>query len=111
MSTFGEILKKLRLEKNLTLDELAKIFESTKATLSRYENNKRTPNIEFANKAAKFFNVTTDFILGLSTSKNLDLPRTNENQFGVLQTSSDDISIEKAKKIIEFVKSLDLEES
>ena len=110
MSTFGEILKNLRLEKNLTLDELAKIFESTKATLSRYENNKRTPNIEFANKAAKFFNVSTDFILGLSSSKNINLPINNENQISILQSNSDEISIEKAKKIIEFVKSLDLED-
>lgn len=69
MSTFGERLKQLRIEKGLTLDQLKDQLETTKATLSRYENDKRDPKIEFANKAATFFGVSTDYILGVSDER------------------------------------------
>ena len=47
MATFGERMKLLRNEKKISLEFLADKLFSTKATLSRYENSKRTPNIEF----------------------------------------------------------------
>jgi transcriptional regulator with XRE-family HTH domain len=64
MATFAERLRQLRNEKDITLDELATIFGTTKATLSRYENDLRVPKAEFVKKAAGFFNVSTDYIMG-----------------------------------------------
>lgn len=64
MATFAERLRQLRNEKDITLDELAAIFGTTKATLSRYENDLRVPKAEFVKKAAGFFNVSTDYIMG-----------------------------------------------
>jgi transcriptional regulator with XRE-family HTH domain len=73
MSTFSERLKLLREERNITLDELAEKIHSTKSTLSRYENNKRTPNIEFIERVSNFFNVTSDYLLGRTDKPNLEL--------------------------------------
>lgn len=66
MATFAERLRKLRNEKDITLDELAEILETTKATLSRYENSLREPKAEFVQRVANYFNVTTDYIMGQS---------------------------------------------
>lgn len=73
MSTFSKRLKLLREERNITLDELAIRIHSTKSTLSRYENNKRTPNIEFIERVANFFNVTSDYLLGRTDKPNIEL--------------------------------------
>lgn len=66
MSIFGQRLKLLRTKKNITLEYLAEQIQTTKATLSRYENSKRIPNIEFAKKVADYFGVTTDYLYGAS---------------------------------------------
>lgn len=50
MQSFGERLRKIRKNKNISLDKLAAELHTTKATLSRYENNLVLPNIEFANR-------------------------------------------------------------
>lgn len=64
MATFNERLKRLREEKNMTLDELAKALKTTKSTLSRYENALREPKVDFLSEASTFFGVTTDYLLG-----------------------------------------------
>lgn len=73
MSTFADRLKLLREERNITLDELAEKIHSTKSTLSRYENSKRTPNIEFIERVSNFFDVTSDYLLGRTDKPNLEL--------------------------------------
>lgn len=43
---FAERLKQLRLEKQLTQEQLGKILNVRKTTISMYENGKSTPNVE-----------------------------------------------------------------
>jgi transcriptional regulator with XRE-family HTH domain len=71
MATFGERLKELRIENGLTLDELKDYLNTTKATLSRYENGLRDPKIDFAKKIATYFNVSLDYILGSSDTRDI----------------------------------------
>jgi transcriptional regulator with XRE-family HTH domain len=73
MSTFGKRLKQLRNENDKTLDEMKVILETTKATLSRYENDKLSPKIHFAKKAAGYFNVSLDYIMGSTDDRNSDM--------------------------------------
>lgn len=63
-------LKKLRLEKNESLESIAKILNVTLQTISNYENGKRemTPNTII--KLAEYFNVSTDYLLGKSDIRN-----------------------------------------
>lgn len=70
MATFQERMKQLRKEKNLTLDKLSDILNTTKATLSRYENGLRVPNIEFIRELANVFNVSVDYLLGKTDVRN-----------------------------------------
>lgn len=60
----GKRLKKLRLERKLTQEELGKIIHVSKVSISGYENGNRTPDTDTLQKLADFFGVTTDYLLG-----------------------------------------------
>lgn len=69
MSSFGDRFKKLRINKNMTQDELAEDFNNkfdysfTKATISQYENDRRIPEVSALLKFADYFNVSLDYLL------------------------------------------------
>ena len=65
MNKFAERLKELRLENNLSIVGLAKEIGTSHANISRWEGKERLPNIEAVISIAKFFNVSTDYLLGL----------------------------------------------
>ena len=58
-------LKELREENNLTQSQLADYLSIKQNTYSQYENEKRQLPIDVLIKLAKFYKVTTDYILGL----------------------------------------------
>jgi transcriptional regulator with XRE-family HTH domain len=62
----GEKIRYLRLKNNLTSRELSKALNISESSISLYENGKRKPSIELIIKVADYFNVTTDFLLGVS---------------------------------------------
>lgn len=70
MDTFGEILRELRLEKNLTQNAFGKIFSVEKGTVSNWENENRFPDKNMLNAIADYFNVSLDYLLGRSYIKN-----------------------------------------
>ena len=67
---FGKILRQLRKEKGLTQVELASILNLDASSISKYEKADVSPSAEVLIKVSKYFNVSTDFLLGLSTQKN-----------------------------------------
>lgn len=74
--TYCKKLYELRTKNKLTQEEVANILNTTKQAYNRYENGKRKLNIEDLTKLSIFYNVTTDYILGLTTYTN-----TNEINF------------------------------
>lgn len=74
----GNRIKGLREEKRMSQLELAKALNISNTTLSQYENGLRTPSDEIKIKIANYFNVSIDYLLGLTNIKifgeNLDLP-------------------------------------
>lgn len=64
MSKFNKIIKKLRTEKEISQEDLGKILNLSKSTISLYESNKREPDFKTLEMFADFFNVTTDYLLG-----------------------------------------------
>lgn len=76
----GEIIKKLRLEKGYTLDELAKKLNTTRQTIFKYENNMIT-NIpsDKIEKMALLFNVTPSYLMGWEENVESPLGDYNEN--------------------------------
>lgn len=56
-------LKKLRQQKNLTQAKVADSLGITQQSYARWENGKVTPTPEKLSKIAKFYGVTTDYLL------------------------------------------------
>ncbi len=63
---FGEILKTVRIEKGIGQVELAKSINVSKGTISLWENNLREPKLSNLIALSKFFNVSLDYLAGLS---------------------------------------------
>ena len=55
----------LRAEKSLSQVQLAEEFGVDKSTIAKYETGERSPDLETLVRLARFFNVSTDFLLGL----------------------------------------------
>lgn len=67
---FGDRLKQLREESSLTQQELGEKINLTKANISKYETGRLQPNIDTINFLAKYFNVSTDYLLGRTDTRN-----------------------------------------
>ena len=68
--TFGERLKELRLEHELTQLELAKKLFIAKSSICKYEKDNNFPEASLLQKIADYFNVSVDYLLGKSDQKN-----------------------------------------
>ena len=62
---FAERLRELRIEKDLTQDELARATELSHGCIAMLETNKRAPSGSTIIALAEFFEVSTDYLLGL----------------------------------------------
>ncbi len=82
---FNKILRELRDEKKLTQQELADKLEVSRMTINFYESNRRTPDINFAVKAANFFNVSVDYLVGNSNIKTKEDHRCTKEQVEKLE--------------------------
>jgi transcriptional regulator with XRE-family HTH domain len=62
---FGERLRELRTEKGLSAKALGERIGVSNYSIIAWENNKHEITGENLAKLAKFFNVTSDYLLGL----------------------------------------------
>lgn len=62
---FAERLKELRMETGLSCLDLGKKIGVSNAAISRWENNKADITSDNLIVLAKFFSVSTDYLLGL----------------------------------------------
>lgn len=67
--TFAMRLKKLREQKRLNQTELANLLKVSNGSISKWERGDRQPDYETLENIADTFNVTIDYLLGRSDSK------------------------------------------
>lgn len=65
----GERLKQLRLEKNLIQKEIAQLLNISTSAYGYYEQSKRDPDTKTLIILAEFFDVSVDYLLGLTDIK------------------------------------------
>ncbi|NFH89142.1 helix-turn-helix transcriptional regulator [Clostridium botulinum] len=102
MPSFGERLRELRIEKDLTQEELANYFGLHKTRISQYELNKRQADDEMKKKFARYFNVSLDWLMGLTDIRNY----TDDNEVTIAlhsDTEYDDLPDEARKEINNFI--------
>jgi transcriptional regulator with XRE-family HTH domain len=67
---FGESLRRLRREKNLTQEQLSARLNVSFQTVSKWERGESTPDITMLPVLAGFFGVRTDDLLGIDQAEN-----------------------------------------
>lgn len=84
--SFGARLKELRLEKNMQQSELGRLLNITNVAVSHYENDNRKPTPEIISKVSDIFNVSTDYLLGNTTSKRKYYDLTEKDEKSIEKT-------------------------
>lgn len=67
--TFGQIIKKLRRDADMTQEQLAEVLSISGQAVSRWENDIAMPDISLLPALANLFDVTTDHLLGVDITK------------------------------------------
>lgn len=65
MEVFCERLRDLRREMNLSQKQLADVLKTNNSSVCDWERGRSQPDLETLVKIAKFFEVKTDYLLGL----------------------------------------------
>lgn len=89
----GERLKKLRLEKGLSQQELGDLIGVSKVSISEYENGNRIPLLNNFNELLDVFHVTADYFLGRDM-----IAVSEEEEPYTYRIAKEDIDILKALK-------------
>lgn len=100
-NTLGEKIQKLRKEKNLTLDKLAELTESSKSYIWELENkNPPRPSAEKLSKIATQLGVTMEYLL--DQNQNItEADATDEMFFRKYKKMDTDVK-EKVRKMIDL---------
>lgn len=77
MDKFSYRLTVLLDENNMTQTQLAKKIGTSNVTICRYLTGERVPRLDVVTKIADVFNVSLDYLLGLSNDENIQ--NSNEN--------------------------------
>lgn len=64
MADFAATIKRLRLERGITQEQLASMLKVSRSTIGMYETGSREPDFETCEAIADIFNVDMDYLLG-----------------------------------------------
>ena len=87
--SFGEKMQKLRKAKGFSQEELAQQLSVSRQTISKWELNQSTPELDYIAQISDIFQVTTDYLIKAEYSDKAAPPeagKTEQRQEGVWQT-------------------------
>lgn len=76
----GDKLKSLRLEKKLTQKQVADRIGLAISAVSSYESGNRYPSYDVLVQLARIFHVTTDYLLGMTDKRNIDVTGLDDSE-------------------------------
>lgn len=88
---FGDVIKSLRVSRNISQVQLASELHVSKQTISNWENNNILPSIEMLVKIAAFFSVSTDYLLELDQRKYIEVSGLTDQELAHIQQIISDI--------------------
>lgn len=88
-------IKELRLSLNMNQVELANKIGVTKQCISNWENANIMPSVDMVITLAKFFNVSSDYLLELSTNDTVSLDGLSDVQKGHVKLIIEDLKSNK----------------
>lgn len=87
----SEKLRNLRRDFNISQVELANKLCVTKQCVSNWENDNILPSVDMIIKLAKFFNVSTDYLLGLDSDNVIDVSGLTNTEVAHIKLLIDDL--------------------
>ena len=92
MLALNENIKKLRMAQGLNQVEFAKILSVTKQCVSNWENDNVVPSIDMLCKIADVFGVSTDYLLGRSDKRVIEVSSLTDKQITHLVSLVEDLT-------------------
>lgn len=89
MVEFGEKLRQLRKEKNLTQKQLAALIGVKDSVISFYEVGDRVPSPEVIRKLAIVLRVSADYLLGIEKNETIDVSGLDEKEKSLVRALVD----------------------
>lgn len=65
---FGKLIKELRIEKGLTIKQVATAVEVNVRAYNYYEQSAREPSLDTLKRICDFFDVSADYLIGRTDS-------------------------------------------
>lgn len=84
MVNMGEKLKSLRTEKKLTQKQIADQIGLAISAVSSYESGTRYPSYDVLVRLAHIFHVSTDYLLGMTDKRNIDVTGLNDDEIELI---------------------------
>lgn len=106
---FSNKLKSLVIDKGVSQETLAKIFNTTQQTISRWLNGVNEPDYETLIKLADFFNCSTDYLLGKENDygvKTFNKSNLTDTELNLVATFNL-LSKDDQNKVLGFIKALE----
>ena len=103
MAKFQERIRNLRIDSQITMDELAKVLGVSKSRINMWENAGTVPKEDILVKISKYFNVSIDYLLG---NEKMEGKAPENEKLEILQRGLeklDDKNLEKAKDVLSVV--------
>lgn len=97
MVEFGDRLRNLRKEKNLTQKQLASLIGVQNSIISFYEVGDRAPSPKVIVKLASVFHVTTDYLLGVERQEVVDISGLDEEDKKIVRDLIDTLQKKNQK--------------
>lgn len=87
----NEQIKKLRIANGLNQVQMANQLGITKQCVSNWENNNIQPSVDMLIKLTSFFNVSSDYLLGLDNRKYIEVSGLTDEQLTHIQSVVNDL--------------------
>lgn len=95
MVNMGKKLKSLRIEKKLTQKQIADRIGLAISAVSSYESGTRYPSYDVLIKLAQIFHVSTDYLLGMTDKRNIDVSGLDDNEIELISQLVDVVRCKK----------------
>lgn len=103
---FSKRLKELRTEKNISQEELAKLLDVSRTSVTNYELGRNEASAQVLNRLSEIFNCSIDYLLGKSDIRNPEKNNFDPNKLfiGLSKKDYENITDEQIKQIEELAK-------
>ena len=103
---FSKRLKNLRIEKDISQEELAKLLNVSRTSVTNYELGRNEASAQVLNKLSEIFNCSIDYLLGKSDIRNPEKVdfETDKLRIGLSAKDYENITETQIKQIEELAK-------